>query len=66
MTTKEILQDIKNDRIKKVILDGDYNAEIDDQYTLAYALGSPKLEILGVCTSAQYEDGRESALHHGP
>lgn len=57
MTTKEILKDIKSDRVKKVILDGDYNAEIDDQYTLAYALGSPKLEILGVCTSAQYEDG---------
>ena len=56
MTTKEILKDIKSDRVKKVILDGDYNGEIDDQYTLAYALGCPKLEVLGVCASAQYED----------
>lgn len=56
MTTKEILKDIKSDRVKKVILDGDYNGEIDDQYTLAYALGCPNIEVLGVCASAQYEE----------
>lgn len=54
MTTQQLLEDIRSDRIKKVIMDGDYNGEIDDQYTLAYALGSPKLEVLGVCASAQY------------
>jgi len=30
-----ILEDIKDPRTKKIILDGDYNGEIDDQYTLA-------------------------------
>ena len=52
-----ILEDIKDPRTKKIILDGDYNGEIDDQYTLAYALGCKNLEILGVCASAQYEEG---------
>ena len=56
ITTKQIMDDLKSDRIKKVILDGDYNGEIDDQYTLAYALGCPELDILGVCASAQYEE----------
>ncbi len=56
MTNRQILDDLHSDRVKKVILDGDYNGEIDDQYTLAYALGCPGLEILGVCCSAQYED----------
>ena len=56
ITNKQILEDIKSPHVKKVILDGDYNGEIDDQYTLAYALGCKNLEILGVCASAQYED----------
>lgn len=56
MTAEQILKDIKSDRVLNVILDGDYNGEIDDQYTLAYALGSPRLRVLGVCASAQYEE----------
>ena len=56
MTPKQILEDIRSDRIKKVILDGDYNGEIDDQYTLVYTLGCENMEVLGVCASAQYEE----------
>ena len=48
MTPEQILADIKSDRVKKVIMDGDYSAEIDDQYTLAYAYGHEKIEVLGV------------------
>lgn len=55
MTNEQILRDIHSDRVINVILDGDYNGEIDDQYTLAYALGSPRLHVLGVCASAQYD-----------
>ena len=48
MTPNQILEDIRSERRKLVILDGDYNGEIDDQYTLAYTLGCENIEILGV------------------
>ena len=35
MTPKQILEDIRSDRRKLVIHDGDFNAEIDDQYARA-------------------------------
>ena len=56
MTPNQILEDIRSERRKLVILDGDYNGEIDDQYTLAYTLGCENIEVLGVCASAQYEE----------
>ncbi|MBR4933622.1 MAG: nucleoside hydrolase [Clostridia bacterium] len=56
MTPNQILEDIRSERKKLVILDGDYNGEIDDQYTLAYTLGCENIKILGVCASAQYEE----------
>ena len=56
MTPKQILEDIRSDRRKLVIHDGDFNAEIDDQYALAYTLGCKNIELLGVCASAQYEE----------
>ncbi len=31
MTLEEILLDLKSDRVKKVIFDGDMYAEVDDQ-----------------------------------
>lgn len=38
LTIEEVLEDIKSDRVKKVIFDADAGNEIDDQYALAYAL----------------------------
>ena len=58
MTPEQILQDIKSDRVKKVIMDGDYSAEIDDQYTFMYAYGHEKLEVLGVNAVAHYAEPR--------
>ena len=49
MTIYEILEDIKSDRKKKIILDCDAGNEIDDQYAIAYAVGCDKLDVLGVC-----------------
>lgn len=46
MTIKEILEDIKSDRVKKVIIDTDAANEIDDQYAIAYAFISDKIDIL--------------------
>lgn len=48
MTLEQILQDIRSDRVKKVILDSDMGIEMDDQYALAYCIGSPKVELLSV------------------
>ena len=58
MTPEQILEDIRSDRVKKVIMDGDYSAEIDDQYTLAYAYGHEKLDVLGVNAVAHYAEPR--------
>ena len=55
MTIEQIFEDIKSDRVKKVILDCDTCCEIDDQYAIAYALGSPKMQVLAaygsLCTT---------------
>lgn len=59
MTPEQILQDLCSDRIKKVIVDGDFAAEFDDQYAFAYALGSEKMEVLGVCASACYDPPKQ-------
>ncbi len=48
MTPEKIIQDIYSDRIKKVIIDSDTYNEIDDQYAIAYAVASPKIEILAI------------------
>ncbi len=56
MTAEQILADIKSDRVKKVIHDGDFSAEIDDQYALAYCLGSEKIDLLAVNAAAYYEE----------
>lgn len=50
-TLQEILDDIKSDRVKKVIFDADAGNEFDDQYALAYALSSDKLNIVSVNAS---------------
>ena len=48
MTLNEILGDIRSDRVKKVIMDCDAYNDIDDQYAIAFALGSDRMEVLGV------------------
>ncbi|MBP3348735.1 MAG: nucleoside hydrolase [Clostridia bacterium] len=56
LTAEQILKDIKTDKVKKVIIDGDFSAECDDQYTLAYALGCDKMNVVGVNASAHFDD----------
>lgn len=48
MTLNEILEDLKSDRVKKVIMDCDAYNDIDDQYAIAFAAGSDKMELLSV------------------
>ena len=52
MTVEQVLQDIRSDRVKKVIDDGDFSAEIDDQYAMAYLMGSDKIDLLAVNAEA--------------
>lgn len=56
LTPEQILADIKSDKVKKVIIDSDFSAECDDQYTLAYALGCDKMEVLAANAVAHYDD----------
>ena len=48
MTLDRIFEDIRTDRVKKIILDSDMANEMDDQYALAYCIGSKKLDLLSV------------------
>lgn len=48
VTLDDIFSDIKSDRVKKVIFDADSGNEMDDQYALAYAVASEKMDILSV------------------
>lgn len=52
---EEVLEDIKSDRVKKVIFDADAGNEFDDQYALAYALSSKKINIVSV-NASQFEN----------
>ena len=56
LSVEQILADIKTDRVKKVIMYSDFSAECDDQYTLAYALGCDKLDVVGVGAAAHYDE----------
>ncbi len=48
MTIREILDDIKSNRRKKVILDTDAFNEIDDQFAIAYLYKAQSVELLAV------------------
>ena len=48
MNLTDILSDLKSDRVKKVILDCDAYNDIDDQFAIAFAAGSDKMELLSV------------------
>ena len=45
---EEILADIRSDRVKKVIMDCDAYNDIDDQYAIAFALASDKIDVLTI------------------
>lgn len=51
MTLNEVLEDLKSDRVKKVIFDADAGNEIDDQYAFAYAVGSDRINVQSASAS---------------
>lgn len=62
LTPELILADLKSDRVKKVIIDSDMCAEIDDQFALAYCIGSDKINLLSVNISHVADKKRFSNL----
>ena len=58
MTPYEIIEDIKSDRVKKVIFDGDTGADGDDQFALGLALRSPRMNVVAA-NSAPFNDDME-------
>ena len=54
MTYEEIFSDIKSDRVKKVIIDTDTYNEMDDQYAIAYALGSDRINVVAINAAGFY------------
>lgn len=64
MNNKKILEDIKSDRIKKVILDTDTNNEVDDQFAIAYALGAEKINLLSI-NAAPFHNQNSTSFENG-
>lgn len=61
----QILEDIKSDSIKNIILDTDTYNEIDDQFALAYAMLSPdRVNILSV-NAAPFLNSRSTSAGDG-
>lgn len=48
MDIETILNDIKSDKIKKVIIYTDAANELDDQFAIAYAVGAKKIDVLSI------------------
>ncbi len=64
MTLNEILADIKSDRVKNVIFDSDTFNEMDDQYAIAHALGSPRINVLSI-NAALFNNHRSESFADG-
>ena len=65
MKPLEIIADLKSDRIKDVIIDGDFGADGDDQFALGYALcATDKVRVIAV-TAAPYNDNSSETVESG-
>ena len=59
-----ILNSIRSDKIKKVILDTDTYNEVDDQFAVAYAMLSDKIDLLSL-NAAPFHNDRSSSPEDG-
>jgi len=64
MTIREILADIRSDRVKKVVIDTDAYNEIDDQYAIGYSFLSDKIDILAI-HAAPFENEKSDNMEYG-
>ena len=59
-----ILHAIKNEKIKKVILDTDTYNEVDDQFAVAYAMLSENIDLLSL-NAAPFHNNRSTSAEDG-
>ena len=65
MTTDELIEYIKSDKIKQIIVDCDAGADGDDQFALAYALrAKDKVKVIAV-NSAPFNDNSDETSAAG-
>ena len=64
MNAYDIIKDIQSDRVKKVIIDTDTCNEVDDQFAIAYAIGSDKVELLSI-NAAPFFNGNSTSYENG-
>jgi len=63
ITPEEIIKDLRSDRIKDIIVDGDFGADGDDQFALGYALAAPdKVRVIAVTSSPYNENSHETVI----
>ncbi len=57
MFLKDVLNDLKSNKVKNIILDTDAYNEIDDQYAIAYAMkSSDRINLLALCAAPFYNE----------
>ena len=57
MFLKDVLNDLKSDKVKNIILDTDAYNEVDDQYTIAYAMqSSERVNLMALCAAPFYNE----------
>ena len=64
ITPEGILEDLRSPRVKQVVIDSDTYNEMDDQYAIAYALASEKMEVLAL-HAAPFFNNRSTSFEEG-
>jgi len=55
LTPERILEDLRDDRVKDVVIDSDAFNEMDDQYAIAYAIASDRMNVLSLHAAPFFE-----------
>ena len=64
LTPEGILEDLDDPRVKDVVIDSDTYNEMDDQYAIAYAIASEKMNVLAL-HAAPFHNNRSSSFEEG-
>ena len=64
ITPEGILEDLRSPRVKQVVIDSDTYNEMDDQYAIAYALASERMEVLSL-HAAPFFNNRSTSFEEG-
>ncbi len=64
LTPEGILEDLQSARVKDVVIDSDTYNEMDDQYAIAYAIASDRMNVLAL-HAAPFHNDRSSSFAEG-